>query len=151
MYTFSFNPHFRKGSDTTARNVGKRWIQFQSTLPQGKWHGTARRYICGTAFQSTLPQGKWLDPTGKLEFFTLISIHTSAREVTLKQYTKTLNGTFQSTLPQGKWHSRCWWSAGTSGFQSTLPQGKWLCCDSPRALTSSFQSTLPQGKWRTLN
>ena len=82
-----------------------------------------------------------------LSKFHQISIHTSAREVTINHHFAFTRKRFQSTLPQGKW--RFWTSAPARFrlFQSTLPQGKWLiflnCCP----VSYIFQSTLPQGKW----
>ena len=76
-----FNPHFRKGSDSW--NSGSTGYQFwfQSTLPQGKWR-----------FYNWCSYGK-----------IRISIHTSAREVTICKGFLVNNLGFQSTLPQGKW------------------------------------------------
>ena len=78
--------------------------QFQSTLPQGKWHKQTGHPTQGLLFQSTLPQGKWrwrhwlkkiliyFNPhfrKGSDDYLISsewlsknISIHTSAREVT---------------------------------------------------------------------
>ena len=100
-----------------------------------------------------------------------ISIHTSAREVTLLRYPELPATQFQSTLPQGKW--RCFYGTGKPGnyfnphfrkgsdvhcwtqmwliirFQSTLPQGKWRRDGETMRADGKFQSTLPQGKWQT--
>ncbi len=123
----NFNPHFRKGSDgrmsisgqermrisihTSAREVTIMYdiyyigAQFQSTLPQGKWQPERSRSQWEIRFQSTLPQGKWPFPgISRYPIFT-ISIHTSAREVTITlSAVSGFQKTFQSTLPQGKWH-----------------------------------------------
>ena len=76
---------------------------FQSTLPQGKWR--IRLIFCRSLiwFQSTLPQGKWRILLPDVIICPNISIHTSAREVTLIKQWKILITEFQSTLPQGKW------------------------------------------------
>ena len=78
-----FNPHFRKGSDCMCCN-GIRWYKwFQSTLPQGKWPKFKKSYLIIWRFQSTLPQGKWLAAQANRIRVAIISIHTSAREVTI--------------------------------------------------------------------
>ena len=100
----------------------------------------------------------------------LISIHTSAREVTGTSWRPgRWLYQFQSTLPQGKWlhppRFMMYWSdfnphfrKGSDSmfekimrffnlFQSTLPQGKWPCVSSSWPSLLAFQSTLPQGKW----
>ena len=101
----NFNPHFRKGSDGGQDGYAGSFGKFQSTLPQGKWH-TVRtlwqkliyfnpHFRKGSdilipewfphflQFQSTLPQGKWHLPSVLSDQTVIISIHTSAREVTL--------------------------------------------------------------------
>ena len=56
----------------------------------------------------------------------VISIHTSAREVTVRsQQERTICSVFQSTLPQGKWLWDGYRDRRRKIFQSTLPQGKW--------------------------
>ena len=61
IYLFvNFNPHFRKGSDLLTEPIKTIDTSFQSTLPQGKWQYCKRRR----------------------QEVEMISIHTSAREVT---------------------------------------------------------------------
>ena len=121
-------------------------------------------------FQSTLPQGKWRwANTGKC-WADCISIHTSAREVTIHFLPGTHKVGFQSTLPQGKWRNMTRHSKYGLIFQSTLPQGKWRRMGRIRirwagisihtsarevtgrvgetVMNDKFQSTLPQGKWQ---
>ena len=122
-------------------------------------------------FQSTLPQGKWPVQRGRKSYDWRISIHTSAREVTVINITELqkmrisihtsarevtlLNNLhdhadkFQSTLPQGKWPSFLYGLFFSLSFQSTLPQGKWLNLCLRVIAIFKFQSTLPQGKWPT--
>ena len=78
----------------------------------------------------------------------VISIHTSAREVTDGEWWEKDICRFQSTLPQGKWPMRTYGKRSDSLFQSTLPQGKWLLTVPYFSPLQQFQSTLPQGKWR---
>ena len=72
---------------------------FQSTLPQGKW----RSFICNAFHQSVISihtsAREVTILTMALIYMTTISIHTSAREVTLSPYISL----WCSTLPQGKW------------------------------------------------
>ena len=78
----NFNPHFRKGSDSNFITKSINHFLFQSTLPQGKWRCCRPRFRNGLLrFQSTLPQGKW-------------QVRTAAFSCSI---------IFQSTLPQGKW------------------------------------------------
>ena len=80
----NFNPHFRKGSDYSRNTEEIKDSQFQSTLPQGKWQEiTVSGQNYKLEFQSTLPQGKWQELDKKIKQDKKISIHTSAREVTL--------------------------------------------------------------------
>ena len=123
---FNFNPHFRKGSDNLDFSRFMRKEKFQSTLPQGKWLLTISKSYRIVWFQSTLPQGKWpkhLPNQSNTTYFNphfrkgsdrnllaflfrrAISIHTSAREVTIHDGFVLCEDKFQSTLPQGKWHS----------------------------------------------
>ena len=122
-----FNPHFRKGSDLRSRLIHLPFPSFQSTLPQGKWRRWCSYLSEHLRFQSTLPQGKWLTQQINSLTVSVISIHTSAREVTLPQINKIRT---------------------ENRFQSTLPQGKWLILDQLTFFDCKFQSTLPQGKWR---
>ena len=76
-----FNPHFRKGSDgNTLSNV-----------------------IVGTSFNPHFRKGS--DPSQFSQCCVyVVSIHTSAREVTVQALPRLALKVFQSTLPQGKWH-----------------------------------------------
>ena len=107
LNTFSaigFNPHFRKGSDVITCGICQELPGFQSTLPQGKWPGRLTALSWKSMFQSTLPQGKWLFAYRKYIYVLFVSIHTSAREVTIREiYRLSTTTLFQSTLPQGKW------------------------------------------------
>ena len=77
---YDFNPHFRKGSDCIISRIEQKWNYFNPHFRKGS------------------DEGKWIIPSS-----VHISIHTSAREVTkCKQYRR-INSLFQSTLPQGKW------------------------------------------------
>ena len=120
----SFNPHFRKGSDgsstrlpctappvsihTSAREVtvyifitGGSW-GFQSTLPQGKWLIDFQKVTTFCSFNPHFRKGS--DPVSVfLRFGRIVSIHTSAREVTIEDGDVRMVSLFQSTLPQGKW------------------------------------------------
>ena len=78
----NFNPHFRKGSDLHRMAKKAPSKEFQSTLPQGKWHMPRGGRGYDPVFQSTLPQGKWRKIPAWKYFVKFISIHTSAREVT---------------------------------------------------------------------
>ena len=144
-----FNPHFREGSDTIRNKIRLPHLLFQSTLPRGKWQLMmwTRLLICW--FQSTLPRGKWLDgwlrntgnwtfqstlPRGKWHFWPIrryelwrISIHTSAREVTLLiavliPFAPHFNPHFR----EGSDWSDISLNWSLTRFQSTLPRGKWL-------------------------
>ena len=100
----------------------------------------------------------------------MISIHTSAREVTKVQevifdylkisiHTSAREVTGSSSKPyQGCNHFNPHFRKGSddiqrqkrgfqAAFQSTLPQGKWLTPSAPSKPVEKFQSTLPQGKW----
>ena len=116
---------------TSAREVtwrkpkGQVMMQFQSTLPQGKWRWSFPSVVRRLEFQSTLPQGKWRNADGRLSSLLPISIHTSAREVTVNVVPAGDGFIFQSTLPQGKWRGQDGYAGSFGKFQSTLPQGKW--------------------------
>ena len=100
----------------------------------------------------------------------MISIHTSAREVTKVQevifdylkisiHTSAREVTGSSSKPyQGCNHFNPHFRKGSddiqrqkrgfqAAFQSTLPQGKWQYGKSKNRRALWFQSTLPQGKW----
>ena len=127
MYWSDFNPHFRKGSDSMFEKIMRFFNLFQSTLPQGKWP---------------------ISPSSRSVSMT-ISIHTSAREVTVCF--------FQLTVPFGI-------SIHTSAREVTNVHQSFLLiviyfnphfrkgsdCPHRFAIPSRvwFQSTLPQGKWQ---
>ena len=119
----NFNPHFRKGSDGGQDGYAGSFGKFQSTLPQGKW----LKYPLCKRQESC------------------ISIHTSAREVTITTPLYTLYLWFQSTLPQGKWQKRLCMMYDASGFQSTLPQGKWLSICAERSGYCNFNPHFRKG------
>ena len=124
----SFNPHFRKGSDASAKSTASSAMEFQSTLPQGKWLGDLIGVVIAT----------------------YVSIHTSAREVTAAKSTHADCCVFQSTLPQGKWQ----WSRKQReqlyGFNPHFRKGSDIVNASDADFNKLFQSTLPQGKWRSM-
>ena len=142
---YDFNPHFRKGSDCIISRIEQKWNYFNPHFRKGS------------------DEGKWIIPSS-----VHISIHTSAREVTkCKQYRR-INSLFQSTLPQGKWPSAYnlfrWYDNFNPHFHKGsdrligLMQWGYLISihTSTREVTLCilviyysciFQSTLPQGKW----
>ena len=131
-----------------------RWTQghgerrFQSTLPQGKWLSMMVDEALDKIFQSTLPQGKWQGRFKETDIPETISIHTSTREVTaLHHWFRLLFGISIHTSTREVTHWDCLYSPLRLRFQSTLPQGKWPACTKLRFRGIWFQSTLPQGKW----
>ena len=103
MWTgLDFNPHFRKGSDLPVYFIQTGIWDFNPHFRKGS---DANRAI----WQQEIP----------------ISIHTSAREVTVRWMQYSDKTGFQSTLPQGKWRYNREIRENTEIFQSTLPQGKW--------------------------
>ena len=70
---YDFNPHFRKGSDCIISRIEQKWNYFNPHFRKGS------------------DEGKWIIPSS-----VHISIHTSAREVTkCKQYRR-INSLFQT-------------------------------------------------------
>ena len=98
-----FNPHFRKGSDSISKNCFWCSTDFNPHFRKGSDHASGQILLQQDKFQSTLPQGKWLYPIMTNQCPSEISIHTSAREVTLALFDLAEIYKFQSTLPQGKW------------------------------------------------
>ena len=98
-----FNPHFRKGSDYMGQRV-QWWVwHFNPHFRKGSDVRTATVEIKRINFNPHFRKGsdrklQWPDRRPG------ISIHTSAREVTITNPTA-FNSLpwFQSTLPQGKW------------------------------------------------
>ena len=120
-----FNPHFRKGSDDLLQFPLSSSVNFNPHFRKGsdsrQWPHYHNPYYFNPHFRKGSDSAfLWL--TGN----NCISIHTSAREVTIAGVgVAAIKSAFQSTLPQGKWRSCrsfvfCWCL-----FQSTLPQGKW--------------------------
>ena len=100
-----FNPHFREGSDAAFHKIPCLPDLFQSTLPRRKWPAGDGKGTGADGFQSTLPRRKWqgtgadgiirpdFNPhfregsdwtTFKTFLIAVISIHTSAKEVTTR-------------------------------------------------------------------
>ena len=101
----------------------------------------------GIEFQSTLPRGKWQLYAHGIWICNHISIHTSAREVTTFQVTTAFGTAFQSTLPQGKWPYSALSDPNGLNFNPHFRKGSDReLCPKLRGYTQ-FQSTLPQGKW----
>ena len=119
-----FNPHFRKGSDfsafsivfcssisihTSAREVTDILIRpqpchkFQYTLPQGKWRILCWWCFCLINFNPHFRKGSDCGVM-LLPIVFMISIHTSAREVTMSSPALLHNPGFQNTLTQ--WNRR---------------------------------------------
>ena len=78
---FHFNPHFRKGSDRFLIFCLRLLNIFQSTLPQGKWLVTPYKVVSKGHFNPHFRKGSDLS-SFRHPLKSVISIHTSAREVT---------------------------------------------------------------------
>ena len=78
----NFNPHFRKGSDVDRMDMPEALGNFNPHFRKGSDGISIYANALDEVFQSTLPQGKWPGAWrhGRAE---RISIHTSAREVTV--------------------------------------------------------------------
>ena len=74
-----FNPHFRKGSDGAFNTIAIVLDDFNPHFRKGS------------------DEIDWDSPS-----VSMISIHTSAREVTVSSWESMFHAKFQSTLPQGK-------------------------------------------------
>jgi len=143
----NFNPHFRKGSDWFSDSRSAAHHYFNPHFRKGSdpllmFHNFWKFY-----FNPHFRKGSDKIATG-FPIERVISIHTSAREVTDGEWWEKDICRFQSTLPQGKWPMRTYGKRSDSLFQSTLPQGKWLLTVPYFSPLQQFQSTLPQGKWR---
>ena len=143
----SFNPHFRKGSDLRKQQAFPICPGFNPHFRKGSditWSSMIGFHL---SFNPHFRKGS--DPVSVfLRFGRIVSIHTSAREVTIEDGDVRMVSLFQSTLPQGKWQRRSRMAlnrmnvsihtsarevtrrpgrlGGRFQFQSTLPQGKWL-------------------------
>ena len=106
IFSYCFNPHFRKGSDQEQGHFIIEGLLFQSTLPQGKWRHQASSYTLYSQFQSTLPQGKWHKPRfGVWPFNHCFNPHFRKGSDNNVYNPSQWDKKFQSTLPQGKWHA----------------------------------------------
>ena len=76
-------------------------------------------------FQSTLPQGKWPVQRGRKSYDWRISIHTSAREVTVINITELQKMRISIHTSAREVTISVWHPVIRIIFQSTLPQGKW--------------------------
>ena len=98
-----FNPHFRKGSDTYQQGLQRMWSSFNPHFRKG-------------SDEELLEQDK----------IGVVSIHTSAREVTLLYSTlQTLCCCFNPHFRKGSDANSVPLISLLILFQSTLPQGKW--------------------------
>ena len=128
---------------------------FQSTLPQGKWLRLRSVLRSNIGFNPHFRKGSD-SPRVSSHRDRLVSIHTSAREVTQNDHAKAQYNEFQSTLPQGKWQKSLLDYFGVPVFQSTLPQGKWQrwwsCsvlswCFNPHFRKGSDEAVAPEPVW----
>ena len=143
---FSFNPHFRKGSDLQASN--KTCLNVVSIHTSAREVTPVSVFLCFRRIVSIHTSAR--EVTSRAIAWLIcaqVSIHTSAREVTLLLRCREMPLSFQSTLPQGKWHIPflCYCnllvvSIHTSAREVTQAH-------LPTILRQVFQSTLPQGKW----
>ena len=165
----NFNPHFREGSDRGRKRPICWRMYFNPHFREGSdWNGGA----FGEAellFQSTLPRRKWLPKAVKWIFTSMISIHTSAKEVTERHWCHCgVFVGFQSTLPRRKWRnwkrSLSWQKNFNPHFREGSDRSAFLFCRSQeisihtsakevthaekrKSLIFRFQSTLPRRKW----
>ena len=119
-----FNPHFRKGSD-----------------PLLMFHNFWKFY-----FNPHFRKGSDKIATG-FPIERVISIHTSAREVTERDIVDMVADIISIHTSAREVTDGEWWEKDICRFQSTLPQGKWPMRTYGKRSDSLFQSTLPQGKW----
>ena len=131
----------RKAKDEASR--------FQSTLPQGKWRKSFWTKLCnlsyfnphfrkGSDHNYTVVYAVFMisihtsarevtNPDPKLDPVSYISIHTSAREVTYPvRNIPASPGNFNPHFRKGSDQYACTDCPDCWQFQSTLPQGKWL-------------------------
>ena len=120
-----FNPHFRKGSDIYRSELCYRKSHFNPHFRKGS-DGTMLLLRVQLIISIHTSAREVTAVSVYMAGFSPISIHTSAREVTygLRDHSEEAH-IFQSTLPQGKWPHPLVSSKVPSSFQSTLPQGKW--------------------------
>ena len=145
-----FNPHFRKGSDNQIFLLYWLWHCFNPHFRKGSDDPSNSNFLSSCKFQSTLPQGKWHGWSIRSPGSDLVSIHTSAREVTKVAYTLVPEDVFQSTLPQGKWRCCGFVDSRCTSFNPHFRKGSDSAATETAKEKLGFQSTLPQGKWHWL-
>ena len=122
-------------------------VLFQSTLPQGKWPGGIQpRDSNSWGFNPHFRKGSDL----RLAYLAVpiqVSIHTSAREVTLQPGASCFWLSFQSTLPQGKWPDYRYKTSVVTGVSIHTSAREVTMSVTLYHFIWMFQSTLPQGKW----
>ena len=79
----NFNPHFREGSDISNHRIILPMLEFQSTLPRRKWPSSAFVMSFLVHFNPHFREGSDCFPFRAIHPFCHISIHTSAKEVTV--------------------------------------------------------------------
>ena len=122
--------------------------QFQSTLPQGKWRWVPLLFCIIRDFNPHFRKGSDGQDIDWTATEDDISIHTSAREVTVRQLLFTMSQNyFNPHFREGSDTIRNKIRLPHLLFQSTLPRGKWQLMMWTRLLICWFQSTLPRGKW----
>ena len=96
-----FNPHFRKGSDLLAFPFSTACASFNPHFRKGSDH--FRQLLLPQSVVSIHTSAREVTDVEHLGWFSVdVSIHTSAREVTLLNRNGVMDIWFQSTLPQGK-------------------------------------------------
>ena len=118
-----FNPHFREGSDEQPIDTDRWLLQFQSTLPRGKWPTYWLKRLYSLHFNPHFREGSDNKQLQQITDAIIISIHTSAREVTEYNSFSASGRQFQSTLPRGKWLAQIPINTQPSNFNPHFREG----------------------------
>ena len=124
IYSGSFNPHSRVGSDAITLLLYTTMKWFQSTLPRGEWLMSFITIQTRMLFQSTLPRGEWHYICNDFLPPYIVSIHTPAWGVTLWHILKPKN--FLSFNPHSRVgsDSSIWYYWDSMSY--SLDSAKWL-------------------------
>ena len=143
-----FNPHFREGSDQNSKNADKANKAFQSTLPRRKWHfpaviltihiyfnphfregsdnNFANHYKFSDYFNPHFREGSDKKKSALASWLMKISIHTSAKEVTIHHFATPKSCPISiHTSAKEVTFTEIGKIVGNKLFQSTLPRRKW--------------------------
>ena len=145
----NFNPHFREGSDTNRLTYLSYWRYFNPHFREGSDYLILPIENTAWNFNPHFREGSDAGAQNGLDY-SGISIHTSAKEVTVWQAHSHFLTWFQSTLPRRKWLFPLLKSSRYTNFNPHFREGSDLKPSNPYANVPNFNPHFREGSDRSI-